>query len=231
MRIVFFTGAGISQESGLQTFRDLGGLWEGVPVEEVCSTQAWADNPARVLAFYNARRKGVRAALPNAAHAAIAALENTPHDVTVVTQNIDDLHERAGSKNVLHLHGEILWARSERDEYKLYGWEDDINLGDCAPDGTQLRPHVVFFGEGIYNYDEARSVCKKADVLVVVGTSLAVYPAAGLAQNSNARTVYVVDPNLSTSSLYGFSESGRPVVMVKKSATEGVPEVIQKITA
>ena len=229
MRIVFFTGAGISQESGLPTFRDTGGLWEGYAVEEVCSVQAWANYPTRVLDFYNERRRGVRAALPNAAHKAIAALENTPHSVHIVTQNIDDLHERAGSKNVLHLHGEITKSRSAGDDTHLFPCPGDINQGDTAPDGMPLRPHVVFFGEGIYNYDAARSVCKKADVLVIVGTSLAVYPAAALAQNSNARTVYIVDKEMPPLSRRNPSGERR-VVLVQKSATEGVPDVIAKIT-
>ena len=228
MRIVFFTGAGISQESGLQTFRDEGGLWQGRPVDEVCSVAAWSNNKERVLQFYNERRRAVRDVLPNAAHYAIAALENMEHTVHVVTQNIDDLHERAGSQKVIHLHGEIMKCRSVLDDKTHLDCPDDVNLGDTAPDGAQLRPHVVFFGEAIYNYDAARSVCKKADVLVVVGTSLAVYPAAYLVQESNARTVYVVDPKQPPLSRLNPSEHRR-VVLVRKSATEGLPEVIQKV--
>ena len=229
MRIVFFTGAGISQESGLQTFRDAGGIWEGYAVNEVCSADAWKKAPERVLAFYNARRRAVRQALPNSAHKAIAGLENSQHQVTVVTQNIDDLHERAGSQNVLHLHGEILKSRSVLDEMTLYECPNDIQLGDTRLADGQLRPHVVFFGEAIYNYDAARSFCKRADVLVIVGTSLAVYPAAYLVQGSNARTVYIVDPIQPGASRLGWE--GRRIIPIKRTACEGVPEAIAKIQA
>lgn len=171
MRIVFFTGAGISKESGLSTFRDADGLWEGSAVEKVCSARAWQESPDRVLAFYNERRHAVVNAAPNAAHRAIADLQSSSHHVTVVTQNIDDLHERAGSQNVLHLHGQIMKSRCGSDE-TLHDCPGDINLGDTGPNGGQLRPHVVFFGEAIYNYAAARSVCKRAELLIVVGTSL-----------------------------------------------------------
>ncbi len=226
MRLVFFTGAGISQESGLQTFRDADGLWEGYAVNEVCSADAWEKAPERVLAFYNERRQAVRQALPNPAHRAIAALENSQHQVTVVTQNIDDLHERAGSQKVLHLHGEILKSRSVLDDVALYDCPDNLQLGDIGPVGGQLRPHVVFFGEAIYNYAAARSFCKHADILVVVGTSLAVHPAAYLVQGSNARTVYVVDPVQPSAARLGWE--GRRIIPIKKTAGQGVPEVIAK---
>ncbi len=228
MRIVFFTGAGISRESGLQTFRDEGGLWQGQPVDEVCSIAAWRMHPERVLDFYNERRRGVIKAAPNAAHDAIAALENTEHTVHIVTQNIDDLHERAGSKNVIHLHGEIMKARSVLDEKTFYDCLSDIELGDTSPNGEQLRPHVVFFGESIYNYDAARSVCKRADVMIVVGTSLAVYPAAYFVEGSNARQLFIIDPNVPN--LSRLHEMPRRVQHIRKSATDGVPEVIAKLT-
>ncbi|GAB4451933.1 MAG: NAD-dependent deacylase [Armatimonadaceae bacterium] len=229
MRIVFFTGAGISRESGLQTFRDSDGLWEGQAVEDVCSVEAWNRTPDRVLAFYNERRRAVRQAVPNAAHHAIAALEGSGHDVAVVTQNVDDLHERAGSTTVVHLHGEIVKSRSDRDDSTLYECPGDIYMGDRAPDGGQLRPHVVFFGETVFNYSYARSLCKRANIMVVVGTSLAVYPVAYLVQGRNARTLFLVDPD--APSLSRISGDDRKIEILRKPATEGVPEVIARIHA
>jgi len=177
--IVVLSGAGISAESGLKTFRDSDGLWNGYDVYEVASPQGWARNPQLVLDFYNARRRDVAAALPNAAHVGLAELEQD-FKVTIVTQNIDDLHERAGSTNVLHLHGEIFKMRSITSEDAVFEIRGDINLGDIAADGGQLRPHIVWFGEAVPMMEEAAALLHNCDYFVVVGTSLQVYPAASL---------------------------------------------------
>lgn len=179
--IVILSGAGISAESGLQTFRDSDGLWEGYAIEDVATPGAWRRNPAQVLGFYNYRRRQVLAAAPNNAHFELAFWEQYA-DVTIITQNIDDLHERAGSTRVLHLHGEILKMRSERQVTPLYEIRDAIRIGDRAPDGAQFRPHVVWFEEPVPMMETAISVVQEADCFVVVGTSLMVYPAAGLIQ-------------------------------------------------
>jgi NAD-dependent deacetylase len=178
-RIVVLTGAGISAESGLKTFRDSGGLWEGYEVSEVATPRAWRKDPALVLDFYNMRRRDVAKAEPNAAHLGLAALEKD-FDVHIITQNIDDLHERAGSTRVLHLHGEIFKMRSESDESLVYDIREDIIVGQQAPDGAQLRPHIVWFEEPVPLIGDAVPLVRAADIFVVVGTSLVVYPAAGL---------------------------------------------------
>ena len=169
-KLVVLTGAGISAESGLRTFRDSDGLWEGYQVEDVATPRAWRKNPQLVLDFYNYRRKDVSAAQPNAAHFGLAELEND-FDVTIITQNIDDLHERGGSSNILHLHGEILKMRSERDEYLIYDIKGDINLGDKAEDGAQLRPNIVWFEEAVPMIEEAVPIVAQADFFAVFGTS------------------------------------------------------------
>jgi NAD-dependent deacetylase len=178
-QLVFLTGAGISAESGLKTFRDSGGLWEGYNVYDVATPEAFEKNPKLVLDFYNARRKEVAKAEPNLAHKLIAELQEK-YDVWVITQNIDDLHERAGSKQVLHLHGEIFKMHSVINKTKLYTCNGDINLGDVDDKGDQFRPHVVWFGEEVPAMEKAAHLCSIAEVFVVVGTSLQVYPAAGL---------------------------------------------------
>ncbi|MFZ1451478.1 MAG: Sir2 family NAD-dependent protein deacetylase [Ferruginibacter sp.] len=177
--IVVLTGAGISAESGLKTFRDSDGLWNGYDVYEVASPDGWHKNPQLVLDFYNARRKDVAAALPNAAHIGLAQLEQE-FDVTIITQNIDDLHERAGSTKIVHLHGEIFKMRSVADEDTVYEIRGDINLGDTAADDAQLRPHIVWFGEAVPMMEKAAALLNDCDYFVVVGTSLQVYPAASL---------------------------------------------------
>ena len=177
--IVVLSGAGISAESGLKTFRDSDGLWMGYNVEDVATPQAFKKDPALVLDFYNQRRKDVATALPNAAHIGLAEMEKD-FDVTIVTQNIDDLHERGGSTNVLHLHGEIFKMRSEANENIIYDIRGDINLGDTADDGAQLRPHIVWFGEAVPMMEKAAALLYDCDYFVVVGTSLQVYPAASL---------------------------------------------------
>lgn len=178
-KIVVLTGAGISAESGLRTFRDGDGLWENYRVEDVATPRAWKKDMELVLRFYNERRRDVLAAQPNKAHLGLAALEEK-YDVHIVTQNIDDLHERAGSRKVLHLHGEILTMRSERDPHAIYEIRTDIGKGDLAPDGAQLRPNIVWFEEEVPMIAEAIPLMQAADIFVLVGTSLAVYPAAGL---------------------------------------------------
>lgn len=178
-KLVVLTGAGISAESGLRTFRDSDGLWEGYNIEDVATPGAWRRDPKMVLEFYNYRRKNVLEAKPNAAHIGLADLEKN-FDVTIITQNIDDLHERAGSTNVLHLHGEIFKMRSEMDEDLIYEIKGDINLGDVAEDGAQLRPHIVWFEEPVPMISSAVPIVCNADIFAVVGTSLVVYPAAGL---------------------------------------------------
>ena len=177
--LVVLTGAGISAESGIQTFRDSGGLWEGFDVYEVASPRGWAKNPSLVLDFYNQRRKQVLAAQPNAAQIGLATLEQY-FEVTIITQNIDDLHERAGSSHVLHLHGEILKMRSILNEAILYPIQGEIHLGDTAADGGQLRPHIVWFEEPVPLIETAVEIVSRADIFVLIGSSLVVYPAAGL---------------------------------------------------
>jgi NAD-dependent deacetylase len=220
-RVVVLTGAGISAESGLQTFRGADGLWEGHRIEDVATPEAWAANPALVLDFYNQRRQAVRAAQPNAAHRALVGLERA-YDVRVVTQNVDDLHERAGSTQVLHLHGEIMLARSTRDPRLVrHLGEADIGLGDLCERGSQLRPHIVWFGEMVPAMDEAVELVAEADVLLVVGTSLQVYPAAGLVFEAPRRTRrIVVNPEVPE------QVGGAGFEVVPKPATVGVPEVV-----
>ncbi len=179
IKLVVLTGAGISAESGLNTFRDSGGLWEGYNIEEVATPHAWQKDPERVLHFYNMRRDNVRNAQPNEAHRILADLE-AHFEVHIITQNIDDLHERAGSSWVLHLHGEIMKMRSVHDEHQLYDCPGDIRIGDLAEDGGQLRPHVVWFEEPVPLIGHAMPHMQTADIFLLVGTSLAVYPAAGL---------------------------------------------------
>ncbi len=190
------TGSGISAESGLKTFRDMGGLWEQYDVTEVASPEAWEKDPELVLRFYNERRKQLLEAKPNEAHRILAELENY-FDVQIITQNIDDLHERAGSSKILHLHGELRKARSTIDPGLIYDIEGtELNLGDKCEKGYQLRPHVVWFGEPVPAIEEAATLTQQADILAIIGTSLKVYPAAGLVDFANKDCpVYLVDPN------------------------------------
>lgn len=223
-RIAVLTGAGISAESGLKTFRDSDGLWNQYSVYEVATPEAWENNPELVLTFYNERRKQAWAAQPNAAHVALAELEKH-FDVTIVTQNIDDLHERAGSKNIIHLHGEIKKARSTSNPdlvYVLDHWE--LNPGDLCELGSQLRPHIVWFGEDVPMMEKAIPVIKKADILIVVGTSLEVYPAAGLTQFAGVSTrKFLVDPKkLKHAQLLNFEE------IIEKAST-GVPTLVDQL--
>src|SRR5439155_1463058 len=178
-KLVVLTGAGISAESGLKTFRDSDGLWEGYEIEDVATPRAWKKNPQLVLEFYNCRRREVANAQPNAAHIGLAELQND-FDVHIITQNIDDLHERAGAKNVLHLHGEIFKMRCEKNKGCIYEIRGDINFGDRSEKGFQLRPNIVWFEEPVPMIEEAINITRTAEIFVVVGTSLVVYPAAGL---------------------------------------------------
>jgi NAD-dependent deacetylase len=218
-KLVILTGAGISAESGLKTFRDSDGLWEGYEVTEVATPRGWRKNPQLVLDFYNARRKNVADAEPNAAHFGLAALEKD-FDVTIITQNIDDLHERAGSGNVLHLHGEIFKMRSERDETLITEIRGDIKLGDRAEDGSQFRPYIVWFEEPVPKMEEAVPIVYSADIFVVVGTSLVVYPAAGLINYIALETPkYIVDKKIP------YTSPMRNLTLIEKPATEGVKEL------
>lgn len=222
-KLVVLTGAGISAESGLKTFRDTDGLWEGYDIEEVATPRGWRKNPALVLEFYNMRRKNVADAKPNAAHYGLAALEKD-FDVHIITQNIDDLHERAGSTNVLHLHGEIFKMRSEKNDKLVYDIRTEIKLGDIAEDGAQLRPNIVWFEEAVPMIEPATVLAGNADIFVVVGTSLAVYPAAGLV-NYAPREIpkFIVDKKIPyTTSLYD-------IVAIEKPATEGVVYLTEQL--
>ncbi len=220
-KIVVFTGAGVSADSGLATFRDADGLWAEYRIEDVCTPEALARDRALVVGFYNERRREMLAAEPNAGHRAVAALERD-FEVEVVTQNVDDLHERAGSSHVTHLHGELLRLRSERDPgliVPVEGWEQPLDAR--ASDGALLRPHIVFFGEAVPMFDRAARIAAGADIFVVVGTSLAVYPAASLVRYVRPEVpVFVVDPGHPDTS--GIRN---PLTFIHKRAAEGLPEL------
>jgi NAD-dependent deacetylase len=222
-KVVVLTGAGISAESGLRTFRDSDGLWEGYDVTQVATPGAWKKDPGIVLDFYNMRRRDVKAALPNAAHLGLARLE-TFFDVQIITQNIDDLHERAGSSRVLHLHGEIFKMRSEINDELVYEIRDDILLGDLAADGGQLRPHIVWFEEAVPLIEPAAQMVKGADIFVVVGTSLLVYPAAGLIHYAGLQIPkFILDKKVPYT-------SGIPnLIKIAKPATEGIVDLISAL--
>lgn len=202
-KLVVLTGAGVSAESGITTFRDSNGLWENFKVEDVATIEGWQKDPQLVLDFYNARRAQLADVRPNAAHMAIAALEEE-YDVTVITQNVDNLHERAGSTRIIHLHGELTKVRPENTYNEIDGFSeasvfdigtDTVNLGDLAPNGAQLRPHIVWFGEAVPKIDQALDYVEAADIMLIVGTSLQVYPAAGLYAYAKASTpIYIIDP-------------------------------------
>jgi NAD-dependent deacetylase len=217
--IVVLSGAGISAESGLKTFRDSDGLWNGYNVYDVATPGAWKKDPQMVLNFYNDRRRDVAAAKPNAAHIGLAELEKD-FDVTIVTQNIDDLHERGGSSKVLHLHGEIFKMRSEKDEELIYEIRDDIKLGDKAEDGTQLRPYIVWFEEPVPMIEKAVALMFDCDYFVVVGTSLQVYPAASLLQYAPPfLPKFIIDKKIPA------VEKSPTLTLIEKPATEGLREL------
>jgi NAD-dependent deacetylase len=220
--LVVLTGAGISAESGIKTFRDADGLWEGHDVMEVATPEGFRKNPALVLDFYNQRRRQLLSVQPNSAHLDLVKLEKQYH-VTVITQNVDDLHERAGSKNVLHLHGELLKSRSSYNSTKIYNCLEDIKLGDLAPDKSQIRPHIVWFGEQVPMLDKAIEITATADILVVIGTSMQVYPAASLINYIVRNTpIYFIDPKPSVSE-HDFNN----LKIIKNTATKGVSELIK----
>lgn len=200
-KIVILTGAGISAESGIQTFRGAGGLWEGHDVMEVASPEGWRNNPTLVLDFYNQRRRQLKEVKPNSGHQAMFRLEKN-YDVQLITQNVDDLHERAGSSKVLHLHGELFKVRSTVNENEILDWKNDLNIGDVCSQGHQLRPHIVWFGEQVPLLPKAIELTQQADIFLIVGTSLQVYPAASLLHYvSRGTPIYYIDPEPTISKL------------------------------
>lgn len=218
--IVVLTGAGISAESGLKTFRDADGLWEGHDVMEVASPQGFASNPELVLDFYNQRRKQLLEAKPNEAHLLLAKLEST-YKVSIITQNVDDLHERAGSTQIVHLHGELFKVRSTFDEADIMEWKKDLVLGDTCKKGYQLRPHIVWFGEAVPLMERAAKICQTADILMIIGTSMQVYPAASLMNYVTFDTnIFYIDPKPA------FINSDQ-VTVIPEPATVGVKKAIQ----
>lgn len=220
-KLVVLSGAGISAESGLKTFRDSDGLWEGYKIEDVATPRAWKKDPKLVLEFYNFRRQNVLDAQPNNAHIQLANLEKH-FDVTIITQNIDDLHERAGSTKVMHLHGEIFKMRSEVNEELIYEIRGDMKIGDKAEDGAQLRPNIVWFEEAVPMIEEAVPIVRKADIFLVIGTSLVVYPAAGLVNYAPWQIPkYIIDKKIPyTSDVYNLTT-------IEKPASEGIEDFIK----
>lgn len=226
MKIVVLTGAGMSAESGIKTFRDADGLWEGHDVMEVASPEGWRRNRALVLDFYNQRRAQLYEVEPNIAHRRLVDLEQK-HDVHVITQNVDDLHERAGSSKVLHLHGELRKVRSISDPTMIYPWMDDLNDEDRAADGSRLRPHIVWFGEAVPMMDEAIQCITSADVVIVIGTSMQVYPAAGLVEYAPIDVpVYYIDPRPHLS--HGLQQR-RQLHIMEENATVGVDQLVRSL--
>lgn len=221
-KVVVLTGAGISAESGIKTFRDADGLWEGHDVMEVATPMGWEKNQELVLDFYNQRRRQLKEVEPNAGHLALRELEKK-YEVHIITQNVDDLHERAGSKNVIHLHGELKKVRSTFDEDLILDWEGDLNPGDFCEHNFQLRPHVVWFGEGVPMMEKAMEITSEADILLIIGTSMQVYPAAGLIDFIPSGTpVYFIDPKPAI-------EPTANLEVIAKNASEGVPKVVKKL--
>ena len=222
-KVVVLSGAGISAESGLKTFRNSDGLWENYRIEDVATPEAFLKQPELVLKFYNERRKQVKLAFPNKAHLALAELQKF-YEVHIITQNIDDLHERAGSKNVLHLHGEILKSRSTIDPSLIYDLNsDEIHMGDLCELKSQLRPHIVWFGEMVPELERAAAIVSECDIFIVVGTSLVVYPAASLVDYvSSQAKKFVVDPDSSSIKLPGYH-------FLHQTATTGIPEIIHQL--
>ncbi|MES2375639.1 MAG: NAD-dependent deacylase [Bacteroidota bacterium] len=223
-KIVVLTGAGISAESGLKTFRDSDGLWEGYDIQKVATPEAWEQNPQLVQDFYNMRRRDALAAKPNAAHYALAELEQQ-YDVTIITQNIDDLHERAGSTNVMHLHGAITRSQSSIDPaltYPIDGWE--LKMGEVCELGSQLRAHVVWFGEDVPMIVPSARVCQQADLFILIGSSLAVYPAAGLVNYVHYDVPkYIIDPNIPHVSRV------KNLIKIAEKASVGVPQLVGEL--
>lgn len=218
--IVVLTGAGISAESGIKTFRDADGLWEGHDVMEVATPQGFAANPELVLDFYNQRRRQLFEVNPNAAHFDLAQLE-THFNVSIITQNVDDLHERSGSTKVIHLHGELLKARSTYDVNDILEWKSDLVLGQTCKKGYQLRPHIVWFGEDVPMIEKAVEICETADILIIIGTSMQVYPAAGLMHYVPENSpIYFIDPKPAM-------ESKNNLTVIAENATVGIKKVLK----
>ena len=223
-KIVVLTGAGVSAESGINTFRDANGLWEGHDVMEVATPQGFQRNPDLVLNFYNERRRQLLKVFPNMAHKALVRLEEH-YDVSIITQNIDDLHERAGSSKVIHLHGELLKARCSQNSDNIIDWKTDIKIGDLSEDGKQLRPHIVWFGEEVPLLGEAANITQSAHILVIIGTSMQVYPAASLIHYVSRDTpIYFIDPkpNISRTDFSGLT-------IIQASAVNGVPQLVSEL--
>ena len=223
-KLVVLTGAGISAESGIKTFRDADGLWEGHNVQDVATPEGWHNNQALVLDFYNQRRRQLKEVQPNHGHEVLAQLE-TDFDVHIITQNVDNLHEKAGSSKVLHLHGELLKVRSTKNENYILDWENDLNKGDVDPNGNQLRPHIVWFGEDVPALEEALFLMQQADFIAIIGTSMQVYPAAGLIHYGKPNVpIYYIDPKPAT--IYDLEN---PLEVIAMNATEGVPLLREKL--
>lgn len=220
-KLVVLTGAGMSAESGIATFRDSGGLWEKYPIEQVATPEAFHENPELVLEFYNIRRRELLKAKPNAGHYGLAALEND-FEIYIITQNVDNLHEQAGSSRVIHLHGELMKSRSTGDESAVYDIDPeqpDLHIGDKCEKGFQLRPHIVWFGEMVPMMGEAEAIVRKAEVFVIIGTSMNVYPAAGLLRDVKMNVpVYLIDPKDVSTNRYDIHH-------IRKGASEGVEEL------
>lgn len=223
-KLVVLTGAGISAESGIKTFRDSDGLWEGHNVMDVATPEGWHKNPALVLDFYNQRRHQLKQVHPNLGHQILAELEND-FDVYIITQNVDDLHERAGSTNITHLHGQLLKVRSSKNENYILDWHDDLNFGDVDHQGNQLRPHIVWFGEEVPALEEAITITEQADYFAVIGTSLQVYPAAGLIDFTQRKTpIYYIDPKP-----IKIPNLRNPLEVIPNIASEGVRILKEKL--
>ena len=223
-KIVVLTGAGVSAESGINTFRDANGLWEGHDVMEVATPQGFQRNPHLVLNFYNERRRQLFKVSPNKAHMALVRLEEH-YDVSIITQNVDDLHERAGSSEVIHLHGELLKARCSHNPSKIIDWKTDIQIGDLSEDGNQLRPHIVWFGEEVPLLEKAANITQTANILIIIGTSMQVYPAASLIHYVSRDTpIYFIDPkpNISQTDFNGLT-------IIQASAVNGVPPLVSEL--
>lgn len=222
-KLVVLSGAGISAESGIKTFRDAGGLWEGHDVMAVASPEGWRKNPKLVLEFYNQRRQQLKEVLPNQAHIDLVRLEEK-YNVQIITQNVDDLHERAGSKKIIHLHGELLKVRSVKNPTILIETTEAIQLGDLASDGAQLRPHIVWFGEDVPMIESALNQVMEADILLIIGTSMQVYPAAGLVHHIPTHCeVIVIDPNLDSNQIAIKNK----LTFINKTAVDGMKDVLK----
>lgn len=225
-KIVVLTGAGMSAESGINTFRDSNGLWENHDIMEVASPEGWRKNPALVLDFYNKRRAQLKEVKPNRGHEILAELEKE-FEVQIITQNVDNLHEKAGSSNILHLHGELTKVRSIANENYILDWTEDLNLGDTDKNGDQLRPHIVWFGEAVPAIDDAIPMMEEADIVIIIGTSLQVYPAAGLMHYAKPHIpVYYIDPKPAT--IYDLAN---PLKVLAMSASEGLEQIFAKLVS